>query len=502
MKKIVDFNDIDLYTRWVCSLLMVYFLGYWTFQVTELLQYPIPTEYRDWGLIDLSISIYNNKLPYSFEEGPPFIFVYGVLSSLVVGGFSTFTGLDGLIATKIVVCACVLTSALIIAYEIFNITRSGFYATLGFCCMLWANFNSGVFFILRPDAVGLVICLLSIVVIRRSAKPINLMACSILLTLTFYTKQYFLFVVAPIGFHIFICRGLPTTFRFSIYLLVSFALSILIVLNLWPAYFYQSILAQFNSVGGPWSYSAYQALQFGSMYWPLFALSAYYFIQVYNKRIEVSRSENLYFLILLISLICLVPMGRNAGAFLSYHYQLALPALTVTGIFVLSKLESMPIRVASVWSIIIICIYHGQYPKFSSVYTDESRSRWAIATSILEKERDKTLVSTPILNHLPGNFTRLDNGHSECYTALVARQYPLLNWIFPERAVYFSGFEKFYKRVAYKIDNKEYKLIVVTAGYHPMIPQSILERNYRKSREIDLQTGAQVWKTEFWTLIE
>ena len=502
MKKLFGFNNIDLYTRWVCSLLMVYFLGYWTFQATELLQYPIPTEYRDWGLIDLSISIYNNKLPYSFADGPPFIFVYGVLSSLVVGGLSTFTGLDGLAATKIVVCTCVLASALIIAYEIFNITRSGFYATLGFCCMLWANFNSGVFFILRPDAVGLVICLLSIVVIRKGTNPINLIACSILLILTFYTKQYFIFVVVPIVLYILMCRGFLTTLRFSIYLLSSFALSILLVLNLWPAYFYQSILAQFNSVGGPWSYSGYQALQFGSMYWPLLALAIYYFIQVYNKRIEVSRSENLYCLILLISLACLIPMGRNAGAFLSYHYQLALPALSVVGILALSKLDSTPIRVASVWLIIILCIYHGQYPKLSSIYTDQSLSQLATATSILEREGGETLVSTPILNHLQGNFIRLDNGHSECYTALVARPYPLLNWIFPERAVYFSEFEKFYKHVAYNIDNKKYKLIVVTAGYHPMIPQSILEKNYRKSREIYLQTGAQVWKTEFWTVVD
>ena len=207
MKKIFDLNDFDLYTRWACSLLMVYFLGYWAFNAIELIRHSIPTEYRDWGLVDLSVSLYNNNSPYSFTDGPPFIFVYGAFSSLVVGGFSTFTGLDGLSATKIIVFSCVLASALIIAYEIFNITQSRFYAMLGFCCMCWANFNSGVFFILRPDALGLVICLLSIVVIRRGTKPINLMVCSILLVFTFYTKQYFIFVIAPIGLFILMRRG-------------------------------------------------------------------------------------------------------------------------------------------------------------------------------------------------------------------------------------------------------------------------------------------------------
>lgn len=502
MKKLFDLNNIDLYTRWVCSLLMVYFLGYWTFQATELLQYPIPTEYRDWGLVDLSISLYNNNSPYSFTDGPPFIFVYGALSSLVVGGFSAFTGLDGLAATKIIVCSCVLASALIIAYEIFNITRSGFYAMLGFCCMCWANFNSGVFFILRPDALGLVTCLLSIAVIRRGTKPINLLVCSILLILTFYTKQYFIFVIAPIGLFILMRRGLSDALRFSIYLLSLFGLSLLLVVNLWPAYFYQSILAQFNSVGGPWSYSGYQALQFGSIYWPLLALAAYYFYQVCSKRVEISRSENAYCLVLLISFVCLVPMGRNAGAFLSYHYQLVLPALTVVGILALSKLDSTSIRVASVWLIVLLCIYHGEYPKFSSIYSDEFLSGWTTAASILDEEGGEILVSTPILNHLPGNFIKLDNGHSECYTALIARPYPLLNWIFPARTVYYSEFARYYKRVAQKINNKQYSLIVVTAGYHPMIPQSILETHYRKFREIDLQTGVQVWKTEFWKRID
>ena len=499
MRKLFNLKAFDLCMRWVGSLLMVYFLGYWIFQAIELIQYPIPTEYRDWGLIDLSISIYNNKSPYSFVDGPPFIFVYGVLSSLLVGGISTLSGLDGLVATKIIVCACVLTSALIIAYEILSITQSRFYAILGFCCMLWANSNSGVFFILRPDALGLVICLLSLVVIRRDTKSINLMACSILLILTFYTKQYFIFVVLPIGLYLLIRRGFVTALMFSIYLLSFFALSILLALNLWPAYFYQSILAQFNSVGGPWNYSGYQALQFGSIYWPMLALAAYYFYDVLNKRVEVSSSENLYLLVLLVSLACLVPMGRNAGAFLSYHYQLALPALTIVGVLALCNLESTLIRVASVSLIVILCIYHGQYPKFSSMYSDQSRHQWTTAKSILEEESGEILVATPILNHLSGNFTRLDNGHSECYTALVARPYPLLNWIFPKRAMYYSEFEKFYRGVVHKIDNREYKLIIVTSGYHPMIPQAILEKQYRKFREIDLQTGAQVWKTEFWT---
>ena len=502
MKKLFALTHADLYTRWMASILMVYFLGYWSFQAIELVQHPIPTEYRDWGLVDLSIWLYDNKSPYSFTDGPPFVFVYGALSSVVIGGFSAFTGLDGIVATKIIVCSCVLGAALIIAYEILNITRSGFYAALGFCCMLWANFNSGVFFILRPDALGLVTCLLSLVVIRRGAKPLSLMVCSVLLVLTFYTKQYYIFVIAPIGLYILIRQGLFAALRFTIYLLSSFALSILLVVNLWPAYFYQSILAQFNSVGGPWSYSGYQALQFGLIYWPLLGLSIYYIFKVYKKQIEVFCSENLYCLVLLISFACLVPMGRNAGAYLSYHYQLALPALTIVGILALSKLELTFIRVASVWLIVVLCIYHGEYPKFSSIYSEQSLSRWTTAASLLGEEDGEILVSTPILNHLPGNFIKLDNGHSECYTALIARPYPLLNWIFPARTLYYSEFAKYYDRVAHKINNKEYGLIVVTSGYHPMIPQSILETHYRKSREIDLQTGAQVWKTEFWKRID
>jgi hypothetical protein len=74
--------------------------------------------------------------------------------------------------------------------------------------------------------------------------------------------------------------------------------------------------------------------------------------------------------------------------------------------------------------------------------------------------------------------------------------------MFPARTLYYSEFTKYYDRVAKKINNKEYGLIVVTSGYHPMISQSILETHYRKAREIDLQTGAQVWKTEFWKRID
>ena len=112
------------------------FFAYWLYQAIELSRYPIPTEYRDGGVIDDGNKIYRNKSPYSFTEGPPFMFVYGALFSILMGAFSVFLGLTGLPTTKIFLIACVLGSASIIAFEIFHMTRSRFYAGLGFGCML------------------------------------------------------------------------------------------------------------------------------------------------------------------------------------------------------------------------------------------------------------------------------------------------------------------------------------------------------------------------------
>jgi len=500
MKKLINSTNSEFYTKLICSLLMAYFFAYWLYQAIELFRYPIPTEYRDWGVIDLSNKIYGNKSPYSFTEGPPFMFVYGALFSILMGAFSVFLGVTGLTTTKIFVIACVLGSASIIAYEIFHMTRSRFYAGLGFCCMLWANFNSGVIFILRPDALGLLLCLLSLVVIRRATTPIHLLACSIFIVLTFYTKQYFIFVAAPIAFYLAISRGYLFALAFILTLLLFFSLSFFLVFNLWPAYFYQSILAQFNSVGGPWSYSAFQGLMFAYTYWPFLAFTAYYVVDLIKKRVPISASENLYLYVFLISMLCLVPMGRNAGAFLSYHYQLALPALTVIALYSLKRFESHVIRMVSIWVVVSLCIFHGEILKFNSIYSAEALRQWEMAESIVEKEHGNILVATPILSQFKGDFTRLDNGHSECYTALVSRPYPILDWIYPKRTAYFAKYKHFYSEIVDKIEAQQYQLIVVTSGYHPMIAQSVLEKNYQMVRQIELQTGVQIWKTEFWTI--
>jgi len=479
---------------------MACFFGYWLFECIELLRYPMPTDYRDWGAIDLSKAIYENGSPYSFTDGPPFMFIYGPLFSIIIGSLSIFSVTDAFTAAKTIAFASALISAAVVFFEIFSITGVRLYSALGFCSMLWANYGSGVFFILRPDALGLLICILSLFVIRRGVELINILICSFLIVTAFYTKQYFVFVVAPIFLHILMVKNFKSASIFIGSLAAFFVLSVLSVINLWPAYFYQTLLVQFNSVGGPWSYSLYQATQFGLLYWPFLILAAYYILKIYNKTVILSSGENLYIYTLVAGMLCLVPMGRNGGAFMSYHYQLVLPTLTVVGCLSITRLKSETFRLAAICLIVVVCIYHADFLKFDPIYSEDSLQRWRITEAILEKESGPKLISTPILSHLPGDFTRLDNGHSECYTALVSRPYPILNWLFPNRAAYFSGFKGFYDDIAHNIINKKYKLIVVTSGYHPMIPQSILEKYYRKSYEIDLQTGRQVWKTEFWTL--
>jgi len=473
------------------------FFCYWIFQCLNLIYYPFPTEYRDYGGISLSDAIYGNLSPYSFSSGPPYFYIYGFLFSLLVGGLNTALNVDIFLLTKVCVFLCVILSALVIAYEVFDICGELFLAIMGFAMTLWTGAMADTFFILQPASFGLLVVLLTLSIIRKSQTNKAIFIVALGTVLAFYTKQYFLYVSAPIFLFLMFSCGLRKAFLYSFSFLVVLGVSIALINVFFPAYFYASILAQFNVVGGgDWGHARAQFIRFCDQYWPLITLLMIYIWKRFRQQTSTKYKEEIYLYVLIIAAVCLIPLGKNIGAFLSYYYQLALPSLIVVALISLSRIKSSSLRIFFKIAILVFSIFHGELMSFEPMYSKQALNNWVDADQLIKNTPGSKLISTPILVSKKEDVILLDNGHSECYVALNSPS--VLDPLFPARQSYFDLFKKYYDGINNKIAQKEFGLIAVSQNFHPMISQSDLDKNYFKLKTIDLQTGRQIWKTEFW----
>lgn len=476
---------------------VVYFISFWIFQCVYLIQYPIPTEYRDWGSIDLSNALYGQSSPYSLSAGAPFFYIYGLVVPLVAGGLSNVLNIDIFLLTKVFVCICIILTAFVIASEIFDLSGQLFPAILGFAATLWTGSATNASFILNPASCGLLIVLLVLARIRKSQSFSAILAAALGTILAFYTKQYFIYIVAPIFLFLLTNSGLKKALTYGLLFLGLFVISALLISLVYPAYFYATILAQFYAVGGGWGHARSQFILFFNQYWPLIILLLIYLWRRARKQISYSPGENLYLWVLLIAGLCLIPLGRNTGSFLSYYYQLALPALIVIGLISLSRLKSKAAGAFFITGILIFSTFHGELLSYRSIYSAQVLQKWMFAKQIIANIQGPKLIATPILAPVMGDSILLDNGHTECYVGLDTPSV-LLDGLFPKRHIYFNTFKIYFDNMNSQITNKKFRLIATTKDFHPMIPQSILETHYLKLDVIDLQTGGQTWPTEFW----
>jgi hypothetical protein len=477
--------------------LALYFIGFWIFQCFHLIYHPIPTEFRDWSGIDLSNALFDQSSPYSFSVGPPFFYVYGLVFPLLAGGLSWILHIDIFLVTKLFVCTCIILSAVIIAYEIYKLSGQLFPAILGFAAALWTGSATNAVFILNPASCGLLIILLILFQIRRSQSLPSILLAALGTVLAFYTKQYFIYIFAPVFLFLIANAGVKKALIYGLLFLGILILSIVLISYIYPAYFYAAILAQFYAVGGGWGHARSQLILFFNQYWPLIFLLLIYLWRRARKQMTYHQGENLYLLVFLVGALCLIPLGRNTGSFLSYYYQLALPSLIIIGLISLSRLRSTVTRVFFITVFFIFSIFHGELLSYRPIYSEQALQKWKLANQIIVNTKGPKLISSPILAPIMGESILLDNGHTEYYVGLETPS-RLLDILLPRRHDYFSAFDQYFKGIESKITRKEFKLITTTKDFHPMIAQSVLEANYFKLETIDLQTGGQTWVTEFW----
>ena len=259
-------------------------------------------------------------------------------------------------------------------------------------------------------------------------------------------------------------------------------------------------------------------------YWPLLELMCYMLVIDIRKRrmqatfdgesrarlasmneAETGDSLLVYYLEFAVAVICLIPLGTDNGAWLSYFYQLALPSMIVVGLTALSKLHRPIVKGLTIVMIILMsCSIGPSLPISCPVMAQSDFSSWTQAYSFLQRYDGKSMFLSPIFaDYIEKNGVEIiDNGNVEYYDTLALRNKGLLpkvmGLLMPQSSEQFDRYHTWAESISRNVREQKYSLIAVTKDNHPLTRQKDLEEKYVKIKEMSLRTGNQVAATEFW----
>ncbi len=491
-------------------LILIYGAG-WAFEVIGLISSPYPLEYRDLATVQLTDLFAKGLNPYSPANSPPFFYDYGFLFSLIASIPARLCRCDLFLLHKVLIVLCIFGAAFLVSLEVKKYTKSNLLQVLGFALMLASSWNTAAF-IIRPDSLGLLLVVAIAFILSRSGSLLSAMVLSILTVAAFFTKQYFLYIAFPVFLYEY-TRDRKRAWVYGLGTVLIGGGAFCLVQRIFPSFFYEGLIAQANSSGtrGSWSYCAEQSIRFVEYYWPLLVLMGYSLSRSIKRQITGEQGggregESLsgYGFIFGAAVICLLYMGRNRGAWLSYYYQLALPSMIVLGLSAVPNCGRRMAQMAWVLVIIGVSLFHGHAVPFRPLLTTEERASWAQAQAILDGHGSGKMLLSPVFADYIGknNIDIVDNGHTGYYQFLGLTKEPLssrlLKWFSPEDRGFLGRFRGWEAGLSRAVQERKFSIIAVARKEHPLVSQQDLETYYLKINEVNLRIGQQLWPMEFW----
>jgi hypothetical protein len=351
------------------------------------------------------------------------------------------------------------------------------------------------------------------------------------------------------AFPVFIYEMVIERKKAFVYMLFIIAMAVgsfHLVYHLFPTYFYATLFAHANSFGS-WRYMIRQSAAFAKYYWPLILLICYALALKILKpsennlicKSEAGGNENarsltlhiqlfwrhpvlrlrsfsntlakvlhdssfIYYLALATATICLIPMGTNDGAWLSYYYQLALPSMIIIGLSALTKLRFKIVAAVAVILIVYVSLFHSGIDfNVLPMMSKRDYASWNRAYAVLEKHKASSVFLSPAFaDYIERNKLEIfDNGNIEYYVNLQSDNIltKVIGLLLPNAKEQFERYRSWAEGVSKNVREEKYSIIAVVKNYHPLIRQEDLEENYLKIDEINLKTGGEVFTEEFWT---
>jgi len=331
----------------IAILLLVFPLRY----IFNFLTFPYPLEYREAAMISPAIDFSKGINPYSLQNYPDHMYLYGVFYPLVLAPFINSVEHPLLVARATNVIFLVLFLGM--SYYIFRKRNASIFSSLigviillNSTCYIWAMNGA------RPDIPGLFFAFLGFCFLL-DGKPgnIQVVLCAISCVISFYFKQYLVFSSLVIAAYLWLFISKKQGYFFSAVTILLGVSSFLVIRSCFPLYYEYAVLHHIVNAKNNTEFMEDQTLIFLQFYWILCIL---YLISIFKKLSSFIKSDgrkihlrvfdlNQPFLqgfafdifdvgIIFSVLILTFSLGKHTGNTYTYYGELLLPFLVFSAI--------------------------------------------------------------------------------------------------------------------------------------------------------------------------
>ncbi len=534
----------------ICIPVVIYLVWFlWGIFTHTLQDAGYPNEYREAANILLTKEFLGGGNPYSLSalsgEHPPMVYLYGPLYSVVVALIGKVVPMDLVLLHYLVTFGMILVSAFlgawITAERTTSVTAPAAVFLFLITCHWRYNYVNAV-----PDSMALMLMIMVFFVLTRKRFRKKAIVCAVLTLAALLTKQYFLLVAGTITAWLFLFEKKAESFKYLFYLALLGALTAFFIQ--WKCPLFWTYLIYFAK--GPGSgvagtvtrgtvkmsgeaYNFQQIMSIGGMYLMLFiAETVGVIVSFFRKKLD--RVDLLMLGHMAVAGICLLYIGKNDGAWLSYYLELFVPALVI-GAFIMVEKVMLPsdrmlpkpwgfdigfIRKitfaikAQKWFIAGYTAFYLVLIGFTMFRTGtrlpvspmeaEDYEQWSEAEALLDANPGDMYLYPPLAYYGIRNGIYLYNtGQPFVITEKFYNKYQKNEEAqknYPYAGEIFKSHLDYRDEIKEKVRNGEYSVVTYITDYDKVFDENDLKEKYRKEKTLTLQTGRWNWDVQFWVL--
>ncbi len=529
----------------------------------------IPNEYRECANVLMTMELMKGNNPYALSalsgDLPPFIYLYGPLYSLITAGIGTLLNAIGLMVDivllhYIVTFICIMAAS---SFAFYLVWKKAGSLTLGVAAFIFLIYCSWRYNYVNavPDCLGLVLMMLILFFLSvRDFKGKEIL-CGVFTVAIFFTKQYFLLIAGTAVIFLILFKGVKALLKY----LISFGITAAIVYALLKINCPLFETYMFYFAKGPgkgiastvtrgdvkmtgMEYNFQQIMSLGGIFF-MFFLSEFicclYFLSAFlsewktlktsgaagktgipgflsrageaGQKAGIDEFDILMLIHMGVSGICLMYIGRNDGAWLSYYLELFVPALIMGGLVFFKKLglkasEKGLYGLNKRTSFLILSAYCLMLLGFTITRADErlpvsplsaeDHAEWEKAEKILD-DNPGDMYLYPLLGYygIHHDIYVYNSGQPFVVSEKFLNSYnkhPDMQEKYPYAGEIFNSHLEFRKQLREKVLKGDYSVVSYIEGTDEIFDRNDLKNNYEKCGTYALRTGRQVWNTELW----
>lgn len=477
----------------------------------RLISFPYQLEYREGAVLLTTEGLLRGINPYTLENNPLYINVYGIVYNLFVLSFAFLFG-NSLALHRIVSAIFIFCQVGLVSLVLRQRKTDWLLAVIA-GLFIWLGQLASTSPLARPDTLGEFLFLGSLFVpYIFGFGPASVIAGLVFGIIGFYTKPYFILGLPILLSYLFLFVSKREAIFAGFVALIGLLVTALIVNLFFEAYFLNTIYSHIADAGDSFPYLIGQIITFTQNYWSILLVTSFALVGFivktdfytifqpleidvldFGKPFFASKLNFFIYCLIIPALLIYFSLGRHTGATQIYFYQLLTPFVMIQFI---SWLDRMEWQKGLVVLLVMINLVTHSIQNLKPDVDFSVKPGWSQLNQVLLNR--STVLNSPasVSILVANNQSIVDSGQTWYY-----RKIPMPPTLFyPDMARWKQVDGKFTNSIQAGISQKRYDLIMLDPMNQYEISRDDVQTYYAQAGELILEMPhtSQVWQIELW----